>query len=122
MGVGLWGLSPLYMIGISKRSVYQMTTSGEQARGEGKGAIATECGKEACGVLSVRRNRDDNSNPTASTSVDRCHTGSCKTSGELAIDAKNREQPRELKVALQLYERDPEVVILIQEQLAHVSC
>ena len=70
----------------------------------------------------MRRNRDDSSNPSASVSVDRCHTGSCKTSGELAIDAKYREQPRELKVALQLYERDPEVVILIQEQLAHVSC
>lgn len=27
-----------------------------------------------------------------------------------------------LHVALQLYERDPEVVRLIQEQLAHVSC
>jgi hypothetical protein len=27
-----------------------------------------------------------------------------------------------LHVALQLYERDPEVVKLIQEQLSHVSC
>ena len=35
MGIGLWGLSPLCEIGISRRSVYQMTTSREQARGEG---------------------------------------------------------------------------------------
>ncbi len=35
MGIGLWGLSPLCEIGISRRSVYQMTTPREQARGEG---------------------------------------------------------------------------------------
>ena len=39
MGIGLWGLSPLCEIGISRRSVYQMTTSREQARGEG------DCGR-----------------------------------------------------------------------------
>jgi hypothetical protein len=32
MGIGLWGLSPLCEIGISRRAVYQMTTSREQAR------------------------------------------------------------------------------------------
>ena len=34
MGIGLWGLSPLCEIGISRRSVYQMTTSREQVRVE----------------------------------------------------------------------------------------
>ena len=28
MGIGLWGLSPLCEIGISRRSVYQMTADG----------------------------------------------------------------------------------------------
>jgi len=41
MGIGLWGLSPLCEIGISRRSVYQMTTSREQARGEGNCGRAT---------------------------------------------------------------------------------
>ena len=35
MGIGFWGLSPLCEIGISRRSVYQLTTSREQALGEG---------------------------------------------------------------------------------------
>ena len=48
MGIGLWGLSPLCEIGISRRSVYQMTTSKEQARGQGNCGRATERGKEAC--------------------------------------------------------------------------
>jgi hypothetical protein len=34
MGIGLWVLSPPCEIGISKRSVYQMTASGEKARFE----------------------------------------------------------------------------------------
>ena len=39
MGIGLWGLSPLREIGISKRSGYQMTTSRELAHGgAGEGA------------------------------------------------------------------------------------
>ena len=48
MGIGLWGSSPLCEIGISRRSVYQMTTSREQARGEGNCGRATDRGKEAC--------------------------------------------------------------------------
>ena len=40
--------SPLCEIGISRRSVYQMTTSREQALGEGNCARVTERGKEAC--------------------------------------------------------------------------
>jgi hypothetical protein len=55
MGIGLWGLSPLCEIGISTRSVYQMTASREQARGEGNCARATERGKEACEWLGKRR-------------------------------------------------------------------
>ena len=35
MGIGLWGLSPLCEIGISRRSVYQMTASKMLAYGEG---------------------------------------------------------------------------------------
>jgi hypothetical protein len=35
MGISLWGSSPLCEIGISRRSVYQMATSREQALGEG---------------------------------------------------------------------------------------
>ncbi len=54
-GIGLWGLSPLCEIGISRRSVYQMTTSREQARGEGNCARATERGKEACECMGKRR-------------------------------------------------------------------
>jgi hypothetical protein len=42
MGIGLWGLGPLCEIGISRRSVYQMTTSREQARGEGNCGRVTE--------------------------------------------------------------------------------
>ena len=55
MGIGLWGLSPLCEIGISRRSVYQMTTSREQARGEGNCGRATNRGKEACEWLGKRR-------------------------------------------------------------------
>ena len=55
MGIDSWGSSPLYEIGISRRSVYQMTTSREQALGEGNCARATERGKEACEWLGKRR-------------------------------------------------------------------
>jgi hypothetical protein len=55
MGISLWGSSPLCEIGISRRSVYQMTTSREQARGEGNCARATERGKEACECMGKRR-------------------------------------------------------------------
>ena len=55
MGISLWGSSPLCAIGISRRSVYQMTTSREQARGEGNCARATERGKEACEWMGKRR-------------------------------------------------------------------
>jgi hypothetical protein len=55
MGIGLWGLSPLCEIGISRKSVYQMTTSREQARGEGNCGRATERGKEACECMGKRR-------------------------------------------------------------------
>ena len=51
MGIGFWGLSPLCEIGISRKSVYQMTTSREQARGEGSCRRANElahlCGTAA---------------------------------------------------------------------------
>ncbi len=33
MGIDSWGLSPLFEMGLTRRSVYQMTTSREQARG-----------------------------------------------------------------------------------------
>ncbi len=55
MGKGLWGLSPLCEIGISRRSVYQMTTSREQARGEGNCGRATDREKEACECMGKRR-------------------------------------------------------------------
>ena len=55
MGISLWGSSPLCEIGISRRSVYQMTTSREQALGEGNCARATERGKEACECMGKRR-------------------------------------------------------------------
>jgi len=55
MGIGLWGLSPLCEIGISRRSVYQMTTSREQARGEGNCGRVTDRGKEACECMGKRR-------------------------------------------------------------------
>jgi len=55
MGIGLWGLSPLCEIGISRRSVYQMTTSREQARGEGNCGRVTDRGKETCEWLGKRR-------------------------------------------------------------------
>ncbi len=55
MGIGLWGLSPLCEISVARRSVYQMTTSGEQARGEGTCGRATNRGKEACEWLRKRR-------------------------------------------------------------------
>ena len=53
MGIELLGrrpdwTSPLCEIGISRRSVYQMTASGEQARSEGNRARATELGMETC--------------------------------------------------------------------------
>jgi hypothetical protein len=55
MGVSLWGLSPLCEIGTFWRAVYQMNASGEQARGEGNCARATERGKEACEWMGKRR-------------------------------------------------------------------
>jgi hypothetical protein len=55
MGISLWGSSPLCEIGISGRSVYQMKTSREQARGEGNCAGATQGGKEACECMGKRR-------------------------------------------------------------------
>jgi hypothetical protein len=55
MGIGLSGLSPLCEIGISRKSVYQMTTSREQARGEGNCGRVTDRGKEACEWLGKRR-------------------------------------------------------------------
>lgn len=55
MGISLWGSSPLCEIGISRRSVYQMKTSREQARGEGNCAGATQSGKEACECMGKRR-------------------------------------------------------------------
>ena len=55
MGIDLWGLSPLCEIGISRRSVYQMTTSREQARGEGNCGRVTDRGKEACECMGKRR-------------------------------------------------------------------
>ena len=51
----LWGLSPLCEIGISRRSVYQMTTSREQALGEGNCVRVNERGKEACECMGKRR-------------------------------------------------------------------
>ena len=47
--------SPLCEIGISRRSVYQMKTSREQALGEGNCARATERGEEACEYMGKRR-------------------------------------------------------------------
>ena len=49
------------------------------------------------------------------------------TRQQMAIRMRNTQpslsdQEVSLLVALQLYEREPEVVLLIQEQLAHVSC
>ena len=49
------------------------------------------------------------------------------TRQQMAIRIRNTQpslsdEEVRLHVALQLYERDPEVVRLIQEQLAHVSC
>jgi hypothetical protein len=60
MGIELLGCrphwtSPLCEIGISRRSVYQMTTSREQALGEGNCARATERGKEACECMGKYR-------------------------------------------------------------------
>jgi hypothetical protein len=49
------GLSPLCEIGISRRSVYQMKTSREQARGEGNCAGVTQGGKEACECMGKPR-------------------------------------------------------------------
>ncbi len=43
----LWA-TPLCEIGVPKGSVYQMTASREQARGEGNCARATELGMETC--------------------------------------------------------------------------
>ena len=50
----LW-TSPLCEIGISRRSVYQMITSREQALGEGNCARVTERGKEACECMGKGR-------------------------------------------------------------------
>jgi hypothetical protein len=47
MGIGLWVLSPQCEIGISRRSVYQMTTSREQARGEGNCERTSDPQKQA---------------------------------------------------------------------------
>ena len=47
--------SPLCEIGISRRSVYQMITSREQALGEGNCARVTERGKEACECMGKGR-------------------------------------------------------------------
>jgi hypothetical protein len=55
MGISLWGSSPLCEIGISRRSIYQMTASREQARGEGNCVRVTERGKEACECMGKRR-------------------------------------------------------------------
>ena len=49
------------------------------------------------------------------------------TRQQMAIRIRNiqpglSDEEVRLHVALQLYERDPEVVKLIQEQLSHVSC
>ena len=55
MGMRLWGLSPLCEIGISRRSVYQMNTSREQARGEGNCGRGTDRGEEACECMGKRR-------------------------------------------------------------------
>ncbi len=49
------------------------------------------------------------------------------TRQQMAIRIRNTQpglsdEEVRLHVALQLYERDPEVVKLIQEQLSHVSC
>ena len=62
MGIGLWGLCPLCEIGISRRSVYQMTASREQALGEGCCRRANElahlCGTAAA-LLCVEPTRPD---------------------------------------------------------------
>ena len=55
LGCRLHWTSPLCEIGISGRSVYQMTTSREPAQGEGNCARATERGKEACECMGKRR-------------------------------------------------------------------
>ena len=47
--------SPLCEIGISRRSVYQMTASREQALGEGNCARVTKRGKEACECMGKPR-------------------------------------------------------------------
>ncbi len=48
LGCGPHWTTPLCEIGISSRSVYQMTASREQALREGNCARATERGKETC--------------------------------------------------------------------------
>lgn len=55
MGMSLWGSSPLYEIGKSGRSVYQMTASREEVQGEGNCGRATDRGKEACECMGKRR-------------------------------------------------------------------
>ena len=47
MGIGLWGVSPRCEIGISRRSVYQRTTSRELARGEANCERATDPRRQA---------------------------------------------------------------------------
>ena len=62
MGIGLWGLSPLCEIGISRRSVYQMTTSKILAHGEGWCRGANELANlrgTAAGLLCVEPTRPD---------------------------------------------------------------
>ena len=55
MGISLWCSSLLCEIGISRRPVYQMIASREQARGEGNCGRVTDRGKEACECMGKRR-------------------------------------------------------------------
>jgi hypothetical protein len=64
MGIELVGCRPHWTgppceIGISRRSVYQMTASREQAQGEGNCGRATERGKEACAWLGNVMSKSD---------------------------------------------------------------
>ncbi len=62
MGIGLWGLSPLCEIGISRRSVYQMTASKILAHGEGSCRRANELAHlrgTTAGLLCVELTRPD---------------------------------------------------------------
>jgi hypothetical protein len=62
MGIGLWGLSPLCEIGISRRSVYQMTAAKMLAYGEGNCRRANELAHlrgTAAALLCVEPTRPD---------------------------------------------------------------